>query len=153
VLRTADGARRRRRGGHRRGSHLARRQPASRLQVPGEELMAKPNSSHTGLVYASLRIFDFSLGEMLWSPRTVFMGLIVGLPVLLSFIVRPLFEAGLPAIRVGRGAAGGPLVFGLMIWVFFVRFAVPVLGVFYGTSLIADEVEDKTITYLFTRPI
>jgi ABC-type transport system involved in multi-copper enzyme maturation permease subunit len=25
--------------------------------------------------------------------------------------------------------------------------------VFYGTSLIADEVEDKTITYLFTRPI
>ena len=27
------------------------------------------------------------------------------------------------------------------------------LGVFYGTSLIADEVEDKTITYLFTRPI
>jgi len=30
---------------------------------------------------------------------------------------------------------------------------VPVLGVFYGTSLIADEVEDKTITYLFTRPV
>jgi ABC-2 type transport system permease protein len=30
---------------------------------------------------------------------------------------------------------------------------VPVLGVFYGTSLMADEVEDKTITYLFTRPI
>jgi len=28
-----------------------------------------------------------------------------------------------------------------------------VLGVFYGTSLIADEVEDKTITYLFPRPI
>ena len=24
---------------------------------------------------------------------------------------------------------------------------------FYGTSLIADEVEDKTITYLFTRPV
>ena len=40
-----------------------------------------------------------------------------------------------------------------MIWAFFVRFSVPVLGVFYGTSLIADEVEDKTITYLFTRPI
>jgi ABC-type transport system involved in multi-copper enzyme maturation permease subunit len=37
--------------------------------------------------------------------------------------------------------------------VFYLRFTVPVLGVFYGTSLIADEVEDKTITYLFTRPI
>ena len=40
-----------------------------------------------------------------------------------------------------------------MIWVFYLRFTVPVLGVFYGTSLMADEVEDKTITYLFTRPI
>ena len=45
------------------------------------------------------------------------------------------------------------IIFGLMVWVFFVRFSVPVLGVFYGTSLMADEVEDKTITYLFTRPI
>jgi ABC-type transport system involved in multi-copper enzyme maturation permease subunit len=40
-----------------------------------------------------------------------------------------------------------------MIWVFYLRFTVPVLGVFYGTSLMADEVEDKTITYLFVRPI
>ena len=47
----------------------------------------------------------------------------------------------------------GPAIFGMMIWVFYLRFTVPVLGVFYGTSLIADEVEDKTITYLFTRPI
>jgi hypothetical protein len=47
----------------------------------------------------------------------------------------------------------GPIIFGLMMWGFFIRFSVPVLGVFYGTSLIADEVEDKTITYLFTRPI
>ena len=41
----------------------------------------------------------------------------------------------------------------MMIWMLFLRFIVPVLGVFYGTSLMADEVEDKTITYLFTRPI
>ena len=47
----------------------------------------------------------------------------------------------------------GPAIFGLMIWAMYLRFIVPVLGVFYGTSLMADEVEDKTITYLFTRPI
>jgi ABC-type transport system involved in multi-copper enzyme maturation permease subunit len=115
--------------------------------------MANRNSASTGFLFAALRIFDVSLGEMLWSRRTVFMALIVGLPVLLSMIVRLLFEAGLPAVRVGHGAAGGPFIFGLMVWVFFVRLAVPVLGVFYGTSLIADEVDDKTITYLFTRPI
>jgi ABC-2 type transport system permease protein len=41
----------------------------------------------------------------------------------------------------------------MMIWLLYIRFIVPVLGVFYGTALIADEVDDKTITYLFTRPI
>jgi ABC-2 type transport system permease protein len=41
----------------------------------------------------------------------------------------------------------------VMIWMLFLRFIVPVLAVFYGTALMADEVEDKTITYLFTRPI
>jgi ABC-2 type transport system permease protein len=44
-------------------------------------------------------------------------------------------------------------LFGLMIWLLYIRFIVPVLGVFYGTALIADEVDDKTITYLFTRPV
>jgi ABC-type transport system involved in multi-copper enzyme maturation permease subunit len=47
----------------------------------------------------------------------------------------------------------GPAIFGLMIWGMYLRFIVPVLGIFYGTALMADEVEDKTITYLFTRPI
>ena len=45
------------------------------------------------------------------------------------------------------------MMYGMMIWLIYVRFLVPVLGVFYGTSLIADEVDDKTLTYLFTRPI
>jgi ABC-2 type transport system permease protein len=100
-----------------------------------------------------LRIFDFSLGEMLWSRRTVFMGLVVGLPVFIAVIVRVLFEAGAPAIRINSNTVAGPTIFGLMMWGFFIRFSVPVLGVFYGTSLIADEVDDKTITYLFSRPI
>jgi len=68
--------------------------------------------------------------------------------------VMPLLDAlGAPIFRVNGMTMAGPAIFGLMIWVFFLRFTVPVLGVFYGTSLIADEVEDKTITYLFTRPI
>jgi ABC-type transport system involved in multi-copper enzyme maturation permease subunit len=89
---------------------------------------------------------------MLWSRRTIFMGLVIGLPVLISLAVRVLFDLGAP-IRVQGGSADGGAIFGLMMWVFFIRFAVPVLAVFYGTSLIADEVEDKTITYLFSRPI
>ena len=56
-------------------------------------------------------------------------------------------------MRVNGVRMGGPSIFGLMIWFLFLRFIVPVLGIFYGTALMADEVEDKTITYLFTRPI
>jgi ABC-2 type transport system permease protein len=101
-----------------------------------------------GYFSSAMRVFDLSVGEMLWSRRTIFMALVIGVPIVIA-----------PAVRIADALSGsrlpmaGPAVFGLMIWVFYLRFAVPVLGVFYGTSLIADEVEDKTITYLFTRPI
>jgi ABC-type transport system involved in multi-copper enzyme maturation permease subunit len=110
-----------------------------------------------GYVTSALRIFDLSLSEMLWSKRTIFMALIVGAPVVIALILRLLVSLGLPLFEhtEGRNAVRmtGPAIFGLMIWVFYLRFTVPVLGVFYGTSLMADEVEDKTITYLFVRPI
>ena len=107
---------------------------------------------------SSLRVFDLSVGEMLWSRRTVFMALIVGLPILLAVLVRVLLAfdlLDLVNVRVGGEPmeVAGATLFGFMIWLFFLRFSVPVLGVFYGTALIADEVEDRTITYLFTRPI
>jgi len=104
-------------------------------------------------IAASTRVFELSLGEMLWSKRTIFMALVVGGPVILAVVVRLLQASGIPALRVNGARVGGGAMFGMMIWVLFVRFIVPVLGVFYGTALVADEIEDKTITYLFTRPI
>jgi ABC-type Na+ efflux pump permease subunit len=107
---------------------------------------------------ASLRIFDLSLGEMLWSRRTIFMALVVAAPILISLLIRVLVGLGAPIFEGPRPGGPslrmtGPAIFGFMIWILYLRFIVPVLGVFYGTSLIADEIEDKTITYLFTRPI
>ncbi len=100
-----------------------------------------------------MRVFDLSVSEMLWSRRTIFMALVVGAPVLIALFLRMLDAFGAPVFRVNNAMMAGPAICGLMIWVFYLRFTVPVLGVFYGTSLIADEVEDKTITYLLTRPI
>jgi len=100
------------------------------------------------------KIFDLSLSQMLWSRRSVFLGLVVGGPVVLALGIRAIAHwsaIGLP--RVNGTLVTGPALFGMMIWLLYIRFVLPVLGVFYGTSLIADEVEDKTITYLFTRPI
>jgi ABC-2 type transport system permease protein len=117
---------------------------------------ARPVPPQPGYLTSALRIMDLSIGEMLWSRRTVFMLLIVSAPVLIALFVRLLVGLGAPIFESG-GRSGvrmtGPAIFGMMIWIFYLRFTVPVLGVFYGTSLIADEVEDKTITYLFTRPI
>ena len=106
---------------------------------------------------SALRIYDLSLGQMLWSRRTVFMALVVGGPVLVAVLLRALVAMDLfntQGTINGRPIdVDGPVMFGLMIWGFYLRFSVPLLGVFYGTALIADEVEDKTITYLFTRPV
>ena len=102
---------------------------------------------------AAARVFDLSIGDMLWSRRTIFMALVVCGPVFLAIVARLVQASGVAPLRVNGVQVGGAAIFGMMIWVLFLRFIIPVLGVFYGTSLIADEVEDKTITYLFTRPI
>jgi ABC-2 type transport system permease protein len=123
--------------------------------VAAAGLKSRPTAPVRGLSFwtASRRVFDLSLGEMLWSRRTIFMALVVGGPVILAIIVRVLEMLGMPALRVNGQRVAGMGVFGVMIWMLFLRFIVPILGVFYGTALMADEVEDKTITYLFTRPV
>ena len=62
-------------------------------------------------------------------------------------------DSNRPGFQINGAQAAGASIFGMMIWLLYIRFIVPILGVFYGTALIADEVDDKTITYLFTRPI
>jgi ABC-2 type transport system permease protein len=123
---------------------------------------ARPIPAAPGFFASGLRIFDLSLSEMLWSRRTIFMMLVAGAPVVIATLLRVIVAFGAPIFEDHRTTQDGvtqtirmtgPAIFGLMIWVFYLRFTVPVLGVFYGTSLMADEVEDKTITYLFTRPI
>jgi ABC-2 type transport system permease protein len=130
---------------------------------PSESLRADPSAPAQSVSFrtgrrmsywtAARRVMELSLGEMLWSRRTIFMALIVGGPVILAVIVKVLEAFGMSALRVNGQRVVGISVFGVMIWMLFLRFIVPVLGVFYGTALMADEVEDKTITYLFTRPI
>src|SRR3954468_24807716 len=122
----------------------------------------RPIPAAPGFIASGLRIFDLSLGEMLWSKRTIFMMLVAGAPVVIALLLRIVVAFGAPVFEDHRTTQDGvsqtirmtgPAIFGLMIWVFYLRFTIPVLGVFYGTSLMADEVEDKTITYLITRPI
>jgi len=114
---------------------------------------ATPAGAAPGLLSSAGRVFDLSLGQMLWSRRSVFLGVLLGGPVLLAVALRIVATLYASGLKINGVQAGGSAVFGMMIWLLYIRFIVPVLGVFYGTALIADEVDDKTITYLFTRPI
>jgi ABC-2 type transport system permease protein len=112
------------------------------------------NRQAASFLSSALRVFDLSLGQMLWSKRTIFMALIVGGPIVIALIVRVVdFFGGGGALQIHGRAMSASGVFGLIVWVFYLRFTVPALAVFYGTALMADEIEDKTITYLFSRPI
>ena len=116
--------------------------------------MTATPATHSGSFFTGARrIFSLSIGEMLWSRRTIFMALVVGSPVLVALVARIVQSAGIAPLRVNGVQVDAVSMFGAIIWLLFLWFIVPVLGVFYGTSLIADEVDDKTITYLFTRPV
>ena len=44
-------------------------------------------------------------------------------------------------------------LYGVIVAVYYVRNVLPLAALFYATSLVADEVEGKTLTYLLTRPL
>jgi len=119
----------------------------------GPEASPRTNRGGTSFLNAAGRVFDLSLGEMLWSRRTVFMVMVLGAPVFLALVSRIVDLWWRAPFTVNGDRVSGAALFGLLIWWVYLRFVVPILGVFYGTALIADEVEDKTITYLFTRPV
>ena len=90
VLRAAHRDGRQRRVRRDRRGHVAGRQPAGRLPVPGEvghgnrdSAASVPSRKRRASSPSAFRVFDLSVGEMLWSRRTIFMALVVGAPVLI----------------------------------------------------------------------
>src|SRR5437867_1382125 len=102
--------------------------------------MTPPTRSAPAVTASAARIFDLALGEMSWSRRSVLHAILVGGPVVLAAVSRILSTSFGPFQVNGVPVTGGAL-FGTMIWLLSIRFIVPVLGVFYGPSLIADEVD------------
>ena len=154
VLRAADRAGRERRGRRDRRGHVARRQPAGGLPVPGEVMTAcadvrRPLIPRAGVLPSRgsrrssiCRSARCSGRAARSSWRCVVGG--AGAARAASCAAVELFGAAGAARRTAQRRRPAPAIFGVMIWMLYLRFIVPVLGVFYGTSLMADEVEDKT---------
>ena len=92
-------------------------------------------------------VFDLALEGMLWSKRSLAVLVLLLLPVLFGVLYRVLLAA-----RVSTRITAADL-YGVVVAFFYVSNALPLVALFYASSLIADEVESKTITYLLTRPI
>ncbi len=98
-------------------------------------------------VAAAKGVFDLALEGMVWSRRSLLMALLLGLPVVFAIFYRVVLVAKMPP------KVGGFDLYGIVIAFYYVRNVLPLAALFYATSLIADEVEGKTLTYLLTRPI
>ena len=87
-------------------------------------------------------IFDITLRQTIRSKRTIFIIIATFMPVLLAVYYRV------------HGASESPeLVLSTIMPLLFLQFLTVLVALLYASALVADEVDSKTIIYLFTRPI
>jgi ABC-type transport system involved in multi-copper enzyme maturation permease subunit len=93
-------------------------------------------------------VFLLAMQIQLRTRRTLALALLSALPVAGStlFVAASRFRLGEGAQTV-IGAATDAMTF------FYLSFLLLVMTLFYSTAIIGDEIEDRTITYLFVRPV
>jgi len=94
-----------------------------------------------------LAIFRFSAKLIRRSRKTKVFVALSFLPVILAVVLQINHLAS-----PGRGLEG-LAVFSNVVMGFCLQFLVLLLSLFFGTSITADEVENKTLTYPATRPV
>lgn len=94
---------------------------------------------------ASRDVFSISIERMLPRPRSFWVFFLLALPVFFGVVLRIYPPAGLPLT--------GFELYGMVIALFFVRNLLPLVALLFGSALISDSVDSKTLTYFLTRPI
>lgn len=93
------------------------------------------------LLRATWILFASHLGRIVLSRRALISLVVVALPVAAAVLV---------ALIAEREGAAPALVIG---WVMQVQLVVPLVSLIVGSAVVAEEIENRTVTYLFTRPI
>jgi ABC-type transport system involved in multi-copper enzyme maturation permease subunit len=94
---------------------------------------------------AARDVFFISIERMLPRPRSFWVFMLLALPVFFGLILRIYPPKDLPLT--------GFELYGIVIALFFVRNLLPLVALLFGSALISDAVDSKTLTYFLTRPI
>ena len=95
------------------------------------------------LVRTTLLLVRTHLGRVAFSKRAAFCLLAALGPAALAFLVVSLGDHHPDAIEVVAFPG----------WVLLLQVVVPITSLIAGSAVIAEEIDDRTITYLFTRPV
>jgi ABC-2 type transport system permease protein len=93
-------------------------------------------------------VFDLSLEGMMWTRRTLLMGILVALPILFAIGYRAVLATQPHAELLPPGD-----LYAVIVALYWIRNVLPLAALFFATALVADEVEGRTLTYLLTRPL
>jgi ABC-type transport system involved in multi-copper enzyme maturation permease subunit len=89
----------------------------------------------------------FSVGELLWSPRTLAMIVLAAAPVGLALAYRG-------ALALGMTGGFTPFgVFSSIVAGASFPFVAPMLTLVYANGVVSDDVESGTLRYFLTRPV
>ncbi len=89
----------------------------------------------------------FFLKSGIHSRRTLWMGLFALIPIVTAFVmilIKPV---------LGDESLVLAALFPQINFYLFLQFLLPLIAIFTGTAVIADEVEDRTLPYLLSRPV
>jgi len=93
---------------------------------------------------SDLYLFRASLKDLLQPKKLLVSLLLILLPASISVLWRAAASEGVYNAETAYNLLSGDLVFG---------FVLTILAVIFGTGVIAQEIEAKTIVYLLTRPV
>ena len=92
---------------------------------------------------ATRALFGFTVRQMTRSLKAWLFGLLIAIPWLAAILLKLLIAKGVGV------PLGGVTLYGILVLGYVLGFLVPLSTLFFGTSLIADEVEGGTLPYLF----
>lgn len=97
----------------------------------------------TSISNAIGKIYNITFRQTIQSKRTILMLILAYLPVIFTAYYR---------IAEPKNIIPPNLVL-YHIMIFYLLFVSILVSLFYGTAIVGDEIDSKTIIYLFTRPI